>query len=99
MITVWGASDKRLHPNPNDIDLTMRGLIFVLRTILSLLNTNFSEHSKGNHHGVGAPGRWDGRINEFAPNRINHIALRHGDVPSLDLGKSRVGFKPLEIEG
>ena len=22
-----------------------------------------------------------GRINYFAPNRINHIALRHGDIP------------------
>ena len=77
----------------------MRGLIFVLRTILSLLNTIFQEHFARYHHGVGASGLRAGRIIYFAPYRINHIALRHGDIPCLDLGKSRVGLKPLQLLG
>ena len=40
----------------------------------------FSEHFALYHHGVGASGPRAGWINDFAPYRINHIALRHGDI-------------------
>lgn len=40
-------------------------------------------HSKGNHQGVRASGPRPGRIKYFAPNRINPIALRHGDIPGF----------------